>query len=606
MRFCTKCGSPVSGMLRFCTRCGAATSSTAGAEAAGVAVTGTVDPGMVAAGTVEGGTVETAVAGQDRAGPADTMTGTGVPGPGTLSAEPPLGPIIAAHPGSLPVIPAQAGVADAESGGVPSDDTVPAEAAAPEPDQPAASQPEADQSAPDQSAPDEATPAALATDQPELALEYNPAPPLPTGMSEDAGPLGLVQIGAEPDHEAWPENPWLPGSRRPDRRALIIGVVLIAGLLSVASTAWLVGVNPPQASSPHGAHRSRPDQLGSGHAQPSQALSGQPTPILIQSSQPTPSQLQPSQPAPTQTGTGPPRPGDTGHSQPGHHQSSSGRPGTSRTGTGNSRPGQPGAGQTGTHRSGSGQPAPGQGSSPNGSGSDKSRHNGSGQSKLGQSRSGSSGPGQAGSGSSGTGHSGAGRGTTPTAPHPRRSAPGSRGGGTPRHLRPGVVSITPGLADRADARQVLGLLVRYFAAVNQRRYQAYASLFAQRRQLTPRNFAWGYQTSHDSNAVLVGIAALKGGLEATVTFTSDQDPAQSPDHSSCIDWRITLLLHRTGATYLIGMPPPGYRAGLQACSFAPRHPAQGHSSHRSSRKPSARHRSSNHRGSTPQRWKIDR
>ena len=144
------------------------------------------------------------------------------------------------------------------------------------------------------------------------------------------------------------------------------------------------------------------------------------------------------------------------------------------------------------------------------------------------------------------------------------------------------MSITPRLAGRADARRVGGLLVRYFAAVNHRRYQAYASLFARRRQLTPRDFAWGYRTSHDSNAVLVGIAALKGGLKATVTFTSQQDPAQSPDHSSCIDWRITLSLYRTGAAYLIGMPPPGYRAGLQACGFAPRqsspaHSASGHS-----------------------------
>ena len=144
------------------------------------------------------------------------------------------------------------------------------------------------------------------------------------------------------------------------------------------------------------------------------------------------------------------------------------------------------------------------------------------------------------------------------------------------------MSITSGLAGRSDARRVGGLLARYFAAVNHRRYQAYASLFAQRRQLTPQDFAWGYRTSHDSDAVLVGIAALKGGLRATVTFTSQQDPAQSPDHSSCIDWRIILFLHRTGATYLIGMPPPGYRAGLQACGFAPRqsspaHSASGHS-----------------------------
>jgi hypothetical protein len=156
------------------------------------------------------------------------------------------------------------------------------------------------------------------------------------------------------------------------------------------------------------------------------------------------------------------------------------------------------------------------------------------------------------------------------------------------------VSITPGLAGRSDARRVGALLVRYFAAVNHRQYQAYASLFAQRRRLTPRHFAWGYQTSHDSNAVLVGISALKGGLRATVTFTSYQDPAQSPDHSSCIDWRITLFLHRTGATYLIGMPPPGYRAGLQACSFAPRQSRQGHSSHRTAKRSTSKHSASKH------------
>ncbi len=397
------------------------------------------------------------------------------------------------------------------------------------------------------------------------APQESPAPPAtaqPTGRSEDAEPFRLVRIDAEPSPEASPEDPWLPGSRRPDRRALIIGVVLIAGLLSVASTAWLIGVNPPQASSPHGTHQSRPSRPGPGRAQPGQALSGQPTPILIQRSQPAPSQLQPSRPAPTQTGTSPPRPGQTGHSQsghnqPGHDQSSGGHPGSSQSGTG-------------THQTGSSPPAPGQtGARPG----------------LQPAGSGQSGPGQAarlirvrpsGSGPSGSGSSGSGRGTTPDGPASAPAGawvPGRQGA---RHPRPGVVSITPGLAGRADARRVGGLLVRYFAAVNHRRYQAYASLFAQRRQLTPRDFAWGYRTSHDSNAVLVGIAALKGGLKATVTFTSHQDPAQSPDHSSCIDWRITLFLYRTGATYLIGMPPPGYRAGLQACSFAPRQPSPGH------------------------------
>jgi hypothetical protein len=604
MRFCTKCGSPVSGMLRFCTRCGAVTSSTAGAGAAGAAAPGTVEAGAAAISTIEAGTAEVAAAAQDFAGPADTATATGIPGPGTRSA---VAPVTPAHPGSPPVIPVQFGVADAESGGLPPGHTFPAEATVPEPDQPEPDQPEPDPHRTDQPGADEVTPA-LATDQSGLASQDSPAPPattLPTGMSEDDGPLRLVRIDAEPGDEAWPEDPWLPGSRRPDRRALIIGVVLIAGLLSVASTAWLVRVSPPQASSPQGTHRSRPSRLGPGHGQPRQALSSQPTPILTQPSQPQP------QPAPTQTSTSPARPSHTGlsqsgHSQPGHNQSSSGHPGTSRSGTGHSPSGQPGASQTGTHRTGSGQAGPGQpgsgqGSSQNGSGhtgsgQSKSGHTGSGQGKPAQDKPGQSGPGQAGSGPSGTGHSGTGRGTTPTVPHPRRSAPGSRGGGAPRHSRPGVVSISRGLAGRADARLVGGLLVRYFAAVNHRQYWAYASLFAQRRQLTPRDVAWGYQTSHDSNAVLVGIAALKGGLKATVTFTSFQDPAKSPDHSSCIDWRITLFLHRTGATYLIGMPPPGYQAGIQACSFAPRQSSQGHSGHRTAKHSSSAHRSSQHPG----------
>jgi hypothetical protein len=579
MRFCTKCGSPVSGILRFCTRCGAATGSTAGAGVAGA----------VEAATVEAGAVETGAGAQDRASLADITTAAGIPGPRTLSAGAPVAHVIPSHPGSVPVIPE----ADRPTAGHPTADG------------PEAGQPEAGQA--DQSEADEVTPAELATDQRGPTPQRSPAPPvtaLPTGVSEDAEPLRLVRIGAEPDQEAWPEDPWLPGSRRPDRRALIIGVVLIAGLLSVASTAWLVKVNPLQASSPHGTHRSRPSQLGSGHVQPSQALSGPPTPILIQPRQPQPSQPQPTQPAPTQTGAGLAQTGHTGHSQPGHdqpghNQSSNGHPGTSRSGTGHSRPGQPGASQTGTHRSGSGQRGPGQ-TGPGqtgpgqGSGQSKSGQSGPGQAGSGSSGNGSPGTGSSGTGSPGTGHAGTGGTTTPTAPHPRGPAPGSRGGRAPRHPRPGVVSITPGLAGRADARRVGELLVRYFASINHRQYLAYASLFTQQRQLTPRDFAWGYRTNHDSNAVLVGIAPLRGGLKATVTFTSYQDPAQSPDHSSCIDWRVALFLHGTGATYLIGMPPPGYRAGLQACSFAPRQFPPGHSSHRTATHPRSTHRSSQH------------
>jgi hypothetical protein len=155
MRFCTTCGSPVSGMLRFCTRCGAGISSTAGPGVAGVAAAGTGDAGVVEAGTGEAGTGEAATVAQDSAGPADTTTGTGIPGQGILFAEAAAAPVTPAHPASLPVISAQVGVADAESGGRPHDPAIPGEVVAPlwdqaEPDQLQPDQPEADEAGPDQ------------------------------------------------------------------------------------------------------------------------------------------------------------------------------------------------------------------------------------------------------------------------------------------------------------------------------------------------------------------------------------------------------------------------------------------------------------------------
>ena len=167
------------------------------------------------------------------------------------------------------------------------------------------------------------------------------------------------------------------------------------------------------------------------------------------------------------------------------------------------------------------------------------------------------------------------------------------------------MSVAPGLAGRRDAGRIAALLDRYFTAVNHRAYQAYARLFAQPGQLTPREFAWGYSTTHDSNAVLAGMAALEGGLKATVTFTSYQDPAGSPDHSSCIDWTIALFLHRAGPVYLIGMPPRGYRAGLRACRFAPRHVTQGQPRHHQPRHHQARHdQARHHQGRPAHSWQT--
>ena len=114
------------------------------------------------------------------------------------------------------------------------------------------------------------------------------------------------------------------------------------------------------------------------------------------------------------------------------------------------------------------------------------------------------------------------------------------------------MSVSRALAPRADAQQVAGFLDSYFAAVNHREYLEYSSLFERWHHLTREQFNRGYRTTHDSSAVLAGLSSSKTALTATVTFTSHQDPAASPNHASCTNWRIMLYLRRAGGVYLIG------------------------------------------------------
>ena len=85
--------------------------------------------------------------------------------------------------------------------------------------------------------------------------------------------------------------------------------------------------------------------------------------------------------------------------------------------------------------------------------------------------------------------------------------------------------------------------------------------------MTQAQFDKGYRSTADSNETLVGIStASSGDLAAQVTFTSHQDPADSPDHSeSCTDWNITLFLAQGGSGYTIDPAPSGYRASYQPC-----------------------------------------
>jgi len=131
-----------------------------------------------------------------------------------------------------------------------------------------------------------------------------------------------------------------------------------------------------------------------------------------------------------------------------------------------------------------------------------------------------------------------------------------------------TVAVAPAAAASPAATQVQALLDRYFAAINEHDYPAYSSLLdARQRKLDPSSaFTSGYATTQDSAEELTAISAAGAGeLAATVTFTSHQSPANSPDDSSCDSWRITLYLLPNSGSYLIGTAPPGYRASYQGC-----------------------------------------
>jgi hypothetical protein len=134
----------------------------------------------------------------------------------------------------------------------------------------------------------------------------------------------------------------------------------------------------------------------------------------------------------------------------------------------------------------------------------------------------------------------------------------------------GAVTVGAGASQDTDASSVANFLGQYFAAINARDYQSYFSLLSPQVQqgMTQAQFKNGYRSTADSNETLVGIStASDGDMAAEVTFTSHQNPADSPDHSeSCTDWDITLFLAQGGSGYVIDPAPAGYHASHQGCS----------------------------------------
>ena len=136
-----------------------------------------------------------------------------------------------------------------------------------------------------------------------------------------------------------------------------------------------------------------------------------------------------------------------------------------------------------------------------------------------------------------------------------------------------TVTIAPASAGQPQARQVAAFLRTYFAAINSRNYQLYSRLFIPEMRESAPHFAAGYQSTVDSNATLDGVSAISSQILAvTITFTSRQNPADSPNHAACDRWNIVLALTpadpgaSAGTGYVITRPPAPQPATVHACA----------------------------------------
>ena len=160
--------------------------------------------------------------------------------------------------------------------------------------------------------------------------------------------------------------------------------------------------------------------------------------------------------------------------------------------------------------------------------------------------------------------------------HGRRTPPGGAAGSPATSPSPSrsartsgaVVVVGPRVVGNPDTGPIVRLLTSYFTAINSHDYSGYQALLdsRMRRSVTMSQFAAGYRSTTDTAATLMGISTARDGRTvAAVTFTSHQNPSDSPDHSPCTIWVIDLFLEPSHGGFLIGPAQQGYHASHRSC-----------------------------------------
>ena len=117
-----------------------------------------------------------------------------------------------------------------------------------------------------------------------------------------------------------------------------------------------------------------------------------------------------------------------------------------------------------------------------------------------------------------------------------------------------VVQLTPAAQQHAEAGQVKSLLQRYFDAINERDYAAWAGTVSaeQSAAWSERDWLRAYDSTKDSSIKVIDID--DDPLRVRLWFTSEQDPALAPQDLpvDCINWDVTYLLTMEQDTLVLG------------------------------------------------------
>jgi hypothetical protein len=116
-----------------------------------------------------------------------------------------------------------------------------------------------------------------------------------------------------------------------------------------------------------------------------------------------------------------------------------------------------------------------------------------------------------------------------------------------------LVSLGPE-ATGPDVGGIRKTLAAYFSAINDRNWVAAWEWFtpSEQAKLSQSQITSGSGTSHDSAVVLDEVTPEGGGTDvATVTFTSQQSPSESPNGQPCDQWALNYTMYLNPSGWLI-------------------------------------------------------